>query len=176
MSVAANAAEATAEVSLLIDVGSAWTKASVVGRTRGRWRIAASVAQPTAWGEEALEETLAARLAVGADQRLLDRLRELLAAAPRIGCRTPHRAGRLVIAAVAGEDEGVVGKRVEALGDGCNALLEVGGRLGAAGAAGEEDVAREEDAAREVTGAAGGVAGRVSGADRASADGDLFAV
>ena len=77
---------------------------------------------------------------------------------------------------VAGEDEGVVGERVEALGDGCNALLEVGGRLGAAGAAGEEDVAREEDAARQIAGAAGGMAGRVQGADRACADGDLFAV
>ena len=39
-----------AEMSLLTDVGSAWTKAAVVARTRGRWRIAAHAAQPTGWG------------------------------------------------------------------------------------------------------------------------------
>jgi len=103
MNLAPHAAAPTAEVSLLIDVGSAWTKATVVGRARGRWRIVANVAQPTAWGQAALDETLAARLAIGADQRLRDRLREILAVAPRIACRTPRRTGRLAIAAIAGE-------------------------------------------------------------------------
>src|SRR2546425_5453166 len=103
MNLAEHAAAPTAEVSLLIDVGSAWTKATVVGRARGRWRIVANVAQPTAWGQAALDETLAARLAIGADQRLRDRLREILAVAPRIACRTPRRTGRLAIAAIAAE-------------------------------------------------------------------------
>jgi hypothetical protein len=112
MSVAAPAAaQPTAEVSLLIDVGSAWTKASVVGRARGRWRIAASVAQPTAWGEEALEEALAARLAIGADQRLRGRLSEMVEAAPRIACGTPRRIGRLAIAAVGDADRAAAVRR-----------------------------------------------------------------
>ena len=42
---------ATAELSLLMDIGSAWTKAAVVGRADGRWRIAAHAAQPSAWDE-----------------------------------------------------------------------------------------------------------------------------
>jgi len=88
------------------------------------------------------------------------------------------------VGAVAGEDEGVVGEGIEAAGDGGDTLLEVGGGLGAAGAAGEEDVAGEKDAADpstrlrtgEVARAARGVAGRVEGPDRASADGDLVAI
>ena len=49
-----------AEMSLLVDVGSAWTKAAAVARSRGRWRIVSHVAQPTGWGEDELR---AARLA-----------------------------------------------------------------------------------------------------------------
>ena|SRR5437899_3379941 len=75
-----------------------------------------------------------------------------------------------------GEDDGFVGERVEAGGDGRDGLLEVGGGLSTAGAAGEEDVAGEEDAAGEIAGAAGGVAGRVERANGRGAEGDLFAI
>ena len=94
------AAAIASEMSLLVDIGSAWTKASVVGRSRGRWRIAAHLAQPTAWGDEELRRALAARLAPAADRRVADRLDDLLAGAPRISCHTPRRAGRLALAAV----------------------------------------------------------------------------
>ena len=65
----------TAETSLLLDIGSAWTKASVVGRTRGRWRIVAHAAQPTKWGEAALLEVLTERMREAVDRRLHDRCR-----------------------------------------------------------------------------------------------------
>ena len=57
----------------------------------------------------------------------------------------PRRLAALVygVGAVAGEDGGFIGQRVEALRDGSNALLEVGGRLGADRAAVEEHVAGE---------------------------------
>ena len=100
---AAAAAEpitAGAELSLLVDVGSAWTKAAVVARTRGRWRIVSQVAQPTAWGEEELRAALVSRLAGAADQRVASRLADLVARAPRIACHTPRRAGRLGLTAV----------------------------------------------------------------------------
>jgi len=97
---ASAAPRAAAEMSLLVDVGSAWTKASVVARSRGRWRVAASAAQPTAWGDDELVAALAARLAAAADPRITGRLRELIAAAPRIACHTPRRAGRIGLAAV----------------------------------------------------------------------------
>jgi hypothetical protein len=100
-----------AELSLLVDVGSAWTKAVVVARARGRWRIAAHVAQPTAWGEEELVDALVARLASAADRRVADRLAELLAAAPRIACHTPRRAGRIGLAAVSTELSGASARR-----------------------------------------------------------------
>ena len=45
---------ATSELSLLVDIGSAWTKAAVVGRALGRWRIAAHTAQPSGWDEAEL--------------------------------------------------------------------------------------------------------------------------
>src|SRR6266508_6722923 len=102
---------ATAELSLLVDVGSAWTKAVVVARARGRWRIAAHAAQPTAWGEEELVNALVARLASATDRRVADRLAELLGAAPRIACHTPRRAGRIGLAAVSTELSGASARR-----------------------------------------------------------------
>ncbi|HVG88538.1 MAG TPA: hypothetical protein VM823_06160 [Gaiellales bacterium] len=54
------AAPAEAEMSLLVDVGSAWTKAAAVARSRGRWRIVSHVAQPSGWGEDELRAALAA--------------------------------------------------------------------------------------------------------------------
>jgi hypothetical protein len=86
------------ELSVLLDVGSAWTKAAVVGRAAGRWRVVSGAAQPTAWGEAALVEDLAARLAPHADARLRRRLAALLREAPRITCRSPAGPGRLAVA------------------------------------------------------------------------------
>lgn len=100
-----------AEMTLLVDAGSAWTKASVVARSRGRWRLAAQVAQPTDWGEDELRAALVARLAPVADRRVTDRLARLLAAAPRISCHTPRRAGRLALAAVSAELSGAAARR-----------------------------------------------------------------
>jgi hypothetical protein len=100
-----------AEMTLLVDAGSAWTKASIVARSRGRWRLAAQAAQPTAWGEEALRSTLANRLHPVADRRVADRLARLLAEAPRISCHTPRRAGRLALAAVSSELSGAAARR-----------------------------------------------------------------
>ena len=97
---------ARAELSLLIDIGSAWTKAAVVGRTRGRWRIAAHAAQPSSWDEAELIATLAARLAGSADPRVSGRLGVLLADAPRISVHTPTRPGRIALAAVSSELSG----------------------------------------------------------------------
>ncbi len=99
---AARAAIAS-EMSLLVDIGSAWTKASVIARSRGRWRIAGHVAQPTAWGDEELRRSLAAHLAPAADRRVADHLEDLLAAAPRISSHTPRRAGRIALAGVSEE-------------------------------------------------------------------------
>jgi hypothetical protein len=99
-------ARVSSEMSLLTDVGSAWTKASVVARSRGRWRLAAHVAQPTAWGDDELRSALAARLAPAADRRVAPRVAELLASAPRISCHTPRRAGRIGLAAVSEELSG----------------------------------------------------------------------
>jgi hypothetical protein len=103
--------EPGAELSLLVDVGSAWTKAAIVGRDRGRWRIAATVAQPTVWGDEELVSSLAARLAPFADSRIAGRLAELIAEAPRITCHTPRRAGRLGLVAVSSELSGAAARR-----------------------------------------------------------------
>jgi MutL-like protein len=100
-----------AELSVLLDVGSAWTKAVVVARARGRWRIAAHAAQPSAWGEEQLVSALVARLSSGADRRVVDRLSETLASAPRIACHTPRRAGRIGLAAVSEELSGASAQR-----------------------------------------------------------------
>ena len=102
---------ATSELSLLLDIGSAWTKAAVVGRTLGRWRIAAHAAQPTAWDEAELIDTLAARLAGHVDPRVAARVAMLLADAPRIEVHTPARPGRLAMAAVSSELSGQAARR-----------------------------------------------------------------
>jgi len=106
----ATAARPTAELSLLVDAGSAWTKASVVGRTRGRWRIVAHAAQPSAWDESVLIRALVDRMREAVDQRLRDEAVDLIAAAPRISCHTPFRPGRLAIAAVTGELSGAAAR------------------------------------------------------------------
>lgn len=93
------------ELSLLLDVGSAWTKAALVGRAGGRWRIVTGTAQPTSWGEPALVEDLVARLAPHADARLSRRLALLVREAPRITCRSPRRAGRLAVVADTAADQ-----------------------------------------------------------------------
>jgi hypothetical protein len=102
---------ATAELSLLMDIGSAWTKAAVVGRALGRWRIAAHAAQPSAWDESELIATLAARLASRADPRVSGRIATLLADAPRIAVHTPARPGRIALAAVSSELSGQAARR-----------------------------------------------------------------
>ncbi len=102
---------ALAEVSVLLDVGSAWSKASVVGRVRGRWRIVAHAALPTAWGEAALVAALSDRLHAVADQRIVDELDAILAGAPRIACHTPSRPGRIAIAAVTAGISGEAARR-----------------------------------------------------------------
>ncbi len=102
---------ALAEVSLLLDVGSAWSKASVVGRARGRWRVVAHAAQPTAWGEASLVASVADRLHASVDTRLSGELDAILAGAPRIACRTPGRPGRMAIAAVTSQISGEAARR-----------------------------------------------------------------
>lgn len=102
----AGISRATSELSLLVDVGSAWTKAAVVGRTVGRWRIAAHAAQPTAWDEAELVATLASRLAGRVDPRVAGRIALLLADAPRIAVHTPARPGRIAMAAVSADLSG----------------------------------------------------------------------
>jgi hypothetical protein len=87
------------ELTLLLDVGSAWTKAALVGRAGGRWRVVSGAAQPTSWGESVLVEDLVTRLAPHADARLQRRLPLLVREAPRITCRSPRRLGRLAIVA-----------------------------------------------------------------------------
>lgn len=104
-------ARATAELSLLVDIGSAWTKAAVVGRALGRWRIAAHAAQPTTWDESELVASLAARLARPADARVATRMATLLTDAPRIAVHTPARPGRIALAAVSSDLSGQAARR-----------------------------------------------------------------
>lgn len=87
------------DLSLLLDVGSAWTKAALVGRAGGRWRIVSGSAQPTAWGESALVDDLVGRLSPHADARLSRRLALLVQDAPRITSRSARRPGRLAVLA-----------------------------------------------------------------------------
>lgn len=101
---------ATAELSVLIDRGSAWTKASVVAQSRGRWRIVAHAAQPTSWGDEELLDALARRLEPTADRRVAGRLRGLLADAPRINSHTPARPGRVAIASLTDDLSGAAAR------------------------------------------------------------------
>ena len=81
------------ELAVLLDVGSAWAKASIIGRVRGRWRLVTHVAQPTAWGSAELRQELLDRLIVAMDPRLAGRAEELLASANRIECHTAAAAG-----------------------------------------------------------------------------------
>ncbi len=90
------------ELTLLLDVGSAWTKAALVGRAGGRWRIVSGAAQPTTWGDAVLVEDLVEQLTPHADTRLQRRLPLLVREAPRITCRSPRRPGRLTIIADTG--------------------------------------------------------------------------
>ncbi len=89
------------ECSLLVDVGSAWTKASLVARAHGAWRVVAAAAQPSDWPRAELVRSLAAALRPAVDPQLADRLEDVIADAARIVCRTPARPGRLVLVAVA---------------------------------------------------------------------------
>jgi hypothetical protein len=99
------------ELALLIDVGSAWAKASVIGRVRGRWRLVTRVAQPTAWGASELHRSLLERLEAVVDPRLNGRLDEILASANRIECHTARRPGRIVVVAVSRELSGGAARR-----------------------------------------------------------------
>ena len=105
------AGPAEAEMSLLVDVGSAWTKAAAVARSRGRWRIVSHVAQPSGWGEDELRAALAGRLAPVADRRVAERIADLLRGVPRIACHTPRRPGHIGLAAVSSELSGDAARR-----------------------------------------------------------------
>ena len=100
-----------AEMSLLVDVGSAWTKAAAVARSRGRWRIVSHVAQPTGWGEDELRAALAGQLAPVADRRVAERIADVLRSVPRIACHTPRRPGHVALAAVSSELSGDAARR-----------------------------------------------------------------
>ncbi len=100
-----------AELALLVDIGSAWVKASVIGRSRGRWRVAAHAAQPTAWGGAELRRTLAAQLEPAVDARLVGRIEELLGSANRIECHTARRPARMALVAVSRELSGGTARR-----------------------------------------------------------------
>lgn len=109
--------EVSAELALLVDVGSAWAKTSVIGRVRGRWRLVAHAAQPTAWGSAELARSLIARLRPAGDPRLADRYEDLIAAASRIECHSPRHVGRLAVVAVSRELSGSAARRAaEAVG------------------------------------------------------------
>ncbi|MGH2428153.1 MAG: glutamate mutase L [Candidatus Limnocylindria bacterium] len=101
----------TTEAALLVDVGSAWTKASLIGRARGRWRVVAHAAGPTSWGAAELDRALVAQLAESADHRLAGALEGLVAGANRIECHTARRPGRLAIVAVSRELSGAAARR-----------------------------------------------------------------
>ena len=103
--------ELDTELALLMDVGSAWAKASVIGRVRGRWRLVTRVAQPTAWGSAELRRQLVSRLGAVVDRRLADRVDELVGSANRIECHTARRPARLAIAAVSRELSGQAARR-----------------------------------------------------------------
>ena len=103
--------EVTADLAILVDVGSAWAKANVIGRVRGRWRIVAHAAQPTAWGSAELRRSLVDQLAAVADPRLHDGLDALLDQANRIECHTARRPARLALVAVSRELSGLTARR-----------------------------------------------------------------
>ncbi len=99
-----------AEMALLLDIGSAWAKAGVIGQAGGRWRLVAHVAQPTAWGSAALRDALVDQLTRVADPRLVGHVDALLADARRIECHTA-RPPRLAIIAVSRELSGGTARR-----------------------------------------------------------------
>lgn len=99
------------ELALLLDVGSAWAKAGVIGRSRGRWRLVAHAAQPVAWGSRELRNALVDQLEASGDPRLAGRFDELIDAANRIECHSPRRAARLGIVAVSRELSGSAARR-----------------------------------------------------------------
>jgi hypothetical protein len=99
------------EMALLIDVGSAWAKAGVIGRVRGRWRLVAHASQPTAWGADELRSRLIEQLAAVVDPRLGGRLDALLASASRIECHTARQPGRLAVVAVSRDLSGSAARR-----------------------------------------------------------------
>ncbi len=101
---------ARAEMAVLVDVGSAWAKAGVIGQVDGRWRLVAHAAQPTAWGSAALRAALVDQLASAVDSRLTPRVEELLADARRIECHTAIPP-RLAIVAVSRELSGSAARR-----------------------------------------------------------------
>ena len=99
------------EMALLVDVGSAWVKASVVGRARGRWRIVAHASQPTSWGAAELRRQLVEQLEATGDPRLAGRYEDLLSTANRIECHTARQVGRLAVVAVSREISGGAARR-----------------------------------------------------------------
>jgi hypothetical protein len=101
----------SAELALLVDVGSAWAKAGVIGRVRGRWRLVTHVAQPTAWGAAELRRGLIERLVAAGDPRLGDQWESLLDGASRIECHTARHPGRLAVVAVSREVSGSSARR-----------------------------------------------------------------
>ena len=101
----------SAELALLVDVGSAWAKAGVIGRVRGRWRLVTHVAQPTAWGAAELRRGLIERLVAAGDPRLADQWESLLDGASRIECHTARHPGRLAVVAVSREVSGSSARR-----------------------------------------------------------------
>ncbi|MEO7295271.1 MAG: glutamate mutase L [Candidatus Limnocylindria bacterium] len=100
-----------AEMALLLDVGSAWAKAGVIGRVRGRWRLVAHAAQPTAWGATALRHALIDQLAASVDPRLVANLDDMIAGANRIECHTARHPARVAIVAVSRELSGSAARR-----------------------------------------------------------------
>ena len=103
--------ELSAELALLVDVGSAWAKAGVIGRVRGRWRLVTQVAQPTAWGAAELRRGLIDRLVAAGDPRLASEWEALLDGASRIECHTARHPGRLAVVAVSREVSGSSARR-----------------------------------------------------------------
>lgn len=103
--------EIDAELALLVDVGSAWAKAGVIGHVRGRWRLVTHVAQPTAWGAAELSRSLVDRLEAVGDPRLAGRWEELVHRANRIECHTARDPGRLAVVATSREVSGGSARR-----------------------------------------------------------------
>ncbi len=100
-----------AELALLVDVGSSWVKASVIGRSRGRWRVAAHASQPTSWGGAQLRRRLVTQLEGVVDARLAGSVDALLGAANRIECHTARRPSRIAVVAVSRELSGGSARR-----------------------------------------------------------------